>query len=290
MSLSGLVGAVLAAILASGLPMRLAGWLTPRAGTVEIAGLRYAEGARGLLDLTLPAAVTPATPLVVFFHGGGWAGGERGHYAFLARALAAEGVAVAVPDYRLWPAGRWPDFVRDGAQAVAWLRGDEGRQAGAPGGPVFVMGHSAGGFIAASLALDPRWLAEAGLPGGRGALAGGVLLAAPIAWQPTDEPVRSIFADAPGGRIQAVPDALALAGTPPLLLVHGTADTVVGTFHSERLAQAMGEAGASATLHLMPGAGHVAPVAALSVPARRWGFAEEDAWRAVLGFLRAAPP
>jgi acetyl esterase/lipase len=287
-SLSGLVGAVLAAILASGLPMRLAGWLTPRAGTVEIAGLRYAEGARGLLELTLPAEVTPRTPLVVFFHGGSWQTGARGHYAFLARALAAEGIAVAVPDYRLWPEGRWPDFLRDGAAAVAWLRSEAGRAAGAPAGPVSVMGHSAGGFIAAALALDPRWLEEAGLPGGRGTLAGGVLVSAPIAWQPTDEPIRSIFAGAPGGRIQALPDPAALAGAPPLLLIHGTADTVVGPFHSERLAEAVLAAGGTARLELLDGAGHIAPIVALSEPARRFGWATAQAWAAVLEFLRGA--
>jgi acetyl esterase/lipase len=285
-SLSGLLGAILGLLLASGLPMRLAGWMTPRAGTVELSGLRYAEGERALLDLTLPERVTEATPLAVFFFGGSWQYGDRGDYAFLARALAREGIAVAIPDYRLWPSGRWPDFLRDGAAALAWLRSDAGRAAGAPSGPLFVMGHSAGGFIAAALALDPRWLAEAGLPGGRGALSGGVLLSAPISWQPTDEPVRSIFADAPGGRIEAVPAPSALAGAPPLLLVHGTADTVVGPFHSERLAAALAEAGATATLRLEPGMGHAGPVTALAEPARHHFGTDPALWQAVLQALR----
>ncbi|WP_270936757.1 alpha/beta hydrolase, partial [Falsiroseomonas oryzae] len=252
---------------------------------VERRGLRYAPGARGLLDLTLPRDAGAGTPLLVFFHGGAWQVGSRGHYAFLARALAAEGIAVAVPDYRLWPDARWPDFLQDGAAALAWLRGS----GQAPGGPLFVMGHSAGGFIAASLALDPRWLAEAGLPGGRQALAGGVLVSAPIAWQPDDEPVRSIFARAPGGKIQAVPDAAALAGAPPLLLLHGTGDRVVGAFHAERLADALRANGRAARLHLLEGAGHIAPMVALSAPARRYGFAKPRAWQEVVGFLRAPP-
>lgn len=267
--------------------MRLAALATPRRGAEERRGLRYGAGARALLDLTLPRGCTDDTPLLVFFHGGGWQAGSRRDYAFLARAFAAEGVAVALPDYRLWPASRWPDFVQDGAAALAWLRAARD----VPRGPLFVMGHSAGGFIAASLALDPRWLAEAGLTGGRAALAGAVLVSAPIAWQPTDEPVRSIFAGAPGGRIQAVPDAAALPGTPPLLLLHGTADTVVGAFHSERLAQDVTEAGGTARLHLIEGAGHITPMVALAEPARRRGWVKGAAWEEVAGFLRggAAP-
>lgn len=277
----------LAALLTGSLPMRLAGWMTPRAGAREIAGLRYGPGPRGLLDLTLPARATPGAPLVVFVHGGSWQEGSRRDYAFLARALAAEGVAVAIPDYRLWPAGRWPDFLQDAAAAVAWLAGADGRAAGAPAGPLFVMGHSAGGFIAAALALDPRWLAEAGLPGGRARLAGAIPVSAPILWQPTDEPIRSIFAAAPGGRIQAVPEEAALAGAPPILLVHGAADTVVGAFHSERLAEALRRAGRPARLHLIEGAGHIAPIVALAQPALRWGRVDRAAWAAVTGFLRA---
>jgi acetyl esterase/lipase len=262
--------------------MQLAALATPRRGAEERRGLRYGPGARQLLDLTLPRGCTDDTPLLVFFHGGGWQSGSRRDYAFLARAFAAEGVAVALPDYRLWPAARWPDFVQDGAAALAWLRA----ASGVPRGRLFIMGHSAGGFIAAALALDPRWLNAAGLPDGRAALAGAVLVSAPIAWQPTDEPVRSIFAAAPGGRIEAVPDAASLAGAPPLLLLHGTADTVVGAFHSERLAEDVAAAGGTARLHLMDGAGHIAPMVALAEPARRHGWATGAAWDVVLEFLR----
>jgi acetyl esterase/lipase len=272
---------MLGRLLASGIPMRLAGWATPRAGA-EHRALRYGRDARHLLDLTLPRIVTPHTPLLAFFHGGSWQVGSRRDYAFLARAFAAEGIAVALPDYRLWPQGRWPDFLEDAAAALAWLK----RAPEAPHGPLFVMGHSAGGFIAAALLLDPRWLAAAGMPGGRAALAGGVLVSAPIAWQPTDEPVRSIFAQAPGGRIEAMPDPEALGATPPLLLLHGTADTIVGPFHSERLADAMRQAGRSAALHMLDGAGHVAPMLAFAEPARRFGWTDAAPWGATLGFLR----
>ena len=273
----------LPAVLAACSPTRIAGLLTPRGGTEAREGLRYGPMPRHLLDLTLPAEVTPATPLVVFAYGGSWRTGTRGEYAFLARVLAARGIAVAVPDYRLWPEGRWPDFIEDVALATTWLRGEAGRAAGAPAGPLFVMGHSAGGFIAAALTLDPRWLDAAGMP--RATLAGGVLLAAPIRWQPTDEPVRSIFANAPGGRIDAVPDAATLREAPPMLLLHGTADTVVGPFHSVELARALEAAGRPVRLRLYEGVGHIGVLSAMAAPVRALGLGQAGVLEEVVGFV-----
>jgi acetyl esterase/lipase len=261
-------------------PARIAGVLTPRGGSVMREGLAYGPLPRHRLDLVLPETVTDRTPLVVFFHGGGWTSGGRGDYAFLARTLAAAGIAVAVPDYRLFPEGRWPDFVEDGARAVAWLRAEM------PAQPLFVMGHSAGGFIAAALALDPRWLSAAG--SSRAALAGGVLLAAPIAWQPDEEPTISIFANAPGGRIAAVARAEDLAGAPPLLLLHGADDRVVGPFHSLDLARDLRAAGRPVTLQVYPGVEHVGVLSAMAAPVRALGLAKAPVFEAVVGFLQAS--
>lgn len=260
-------------------PARIAGALTPAGGSLLREGLAYGPLPRHRLDLTLPEQVTERTPLVVFFYGGGWTVGERADYAFLARTLAARGIAVAVPDYRLWPDSRWPDFVEDGARAVAWLRA----QPETPRGPLFVMGHSAGGFIAAALALDPRWLEAAG--SSREALAGAVLLAAPIAWQPDEEPTISIFAAAPGGRIAALPRPEDLAGAPPMLLLHGADDRVVGPFHSVNLAADLRAAGRPVTLRIYPGVEHIGVLSAMAAPVRALGLAKAPVFEEVLRFV-----
>jgi acetyl esterase/lipase len=239
--------------------------------------LAYGPLPRHRLDLVLPAQVTPATPLVVFFYGGGWKAGDRGDYAFVARALAARGVAVAVPDYRLWPAARWPDFVEDGARAVAWLRGRDDM----PRGPTFIMGHSAGGFIAAALTLDPHWLG----PAARAALAGGVLLAAPIASEPLEEPTISIFATAPGGRITAVARPADLADAPPMLLLHGTADIIVRPAHASELAAGLQAAGRPVRLCLYEGVGHTGVLAAIAAPVRALRLARAPVFDEVLSFV-----
>lgn len=275
-----------AALLGACQPAAIADALTPRAGTRLVPNLGYGPGARQRLDLTLPVAPRDTTPLLVFLYGGGWRSGERGSYGFVARVLAARGFAVAVPDYRLWPEGRWPGFVEDGAAAVAWIDGAEAAAAGVPrGGPVFVMGHSAGGFIAASLALDPRWLGAAR----RAALAGCITLAAPFDWMPRREPLASIFAAAPDGAIRAAPDDPALlAAAPPMLLLHGTADTVVGPFHSVELARALEAAGRPVRLRLYEGVGHIGVLSAMAAPVRALGIGPAGVLEKVVGFLSGA--
>jgi acetyl esterase/lipase len=291
-ALAGLAAPGLAALLAGCSPARIAGVLTSAHGVETREGLAYGAHPRRRLDLTLPAGAgtaTPAgagpgTPLVVFFHGGSWRSGSRADYPFLARVLAARGLAVAVPDYRLWPEARWPDFIEDGAAALAWLRGPEGRAAGAPAGPVFAMGHSAGGFIAAALALDPRWLAATDFPEGRGGLAGAILLAAPISWQPRRGALLEIFSTAPGGRIEAAPDRAALAGAPPMLILQGEADGVVWPFHATELAAALEAAGRPARLRLYDGVGHIGILSAMAAPVRALGLAGGDVLEEVVRF------
>ena len=150
------------------------------------------------------------------------------------------------------------------------------------------MGHSAGAYNAAALALDPRWLAAAGLPGGRDALAGLIALAGPFEWTPRDEPLATIFAAAPGGRLDAAPSDAALAGAPPALLLHGEDDTRVGPFHSTRLAERLRAAGGAPELRLYPGVGHVGIVAAFAAPLRALGLARAPVLEDVAGFVERA--
>lgn len=254
-----------------------------------MADLAYSALPRQRLDLYLPAAARDGRPppLVVFIHGGNWREGSRKAYPFVAQALISRGMAVAVPDYRLYPEARWPDFLRDNALALAWLRSDAGRAAGAPSaGACFVMGHSAGAYNAAALALDPRWLAETGLPGGRDALAGGIALAGPFDWTPQEERLAETFAPAPGGRLDAAPSDAALAGAPPMLLLHGADDGTVSPKHSVRLAERLRTADGSPELRLYPGVGHIGIVAAFAAPLRALGLERAPVLEDVTAFVR----
>lgn len=267
---------LLAPLLAACSPTGLATALTPRAGTTLCEGLAYGEGPRRRLDLYSPAGAPADAPLLVFFYGGAWQTGRREEYGFLGRTLAARGMRVAVPDYRVWPEARWPDFLQDAAAAVAWLRRE------VPARTV-LMGHSAGGFLAGALALDPRWLGAEG----RAALAGCITLAAPFEWTPEDQPLASIFAAAPGGAIRAAPEEAALATAPPMLLLHGEDDTTVRPEQSRRMAARLQATGARRVeTRFYPGVGHIGIMAGFAGAVRALGLAGAPVVADVGAFVR----
>jgi acetyl esterase/lipase len=118
-------------------------------------------GGKDRLDVYAPAGARGA-PVLVVFHGGGLREGDKAESAFVGERLAARGLVTVVPNYRLSPAVSHPEHVRDAAAAVAWVKRNIARHGGDPE-RVFVAGHSAGAYLAALLALDPRFLDEQGL-------------------------------------------------------------------------------------------------------------------------------
>lgn len=113
------------------------------------------------LDLygTEPGALRP---LVVFIHGGYWRALGREHSGFAAPALAAQGIACAVPDYRLAPAASITEIIADCRHAIAFLW-HNAEALGFDRNRMVVTGSSAGGHLAAAMA-QPGWQADHGLP------------------------------------------------------------------------------------------------------------------------------
>ncbi|MBI0534581.1 alpha/beta hydrolase [Roseomonas sp. KE2513] len=261
-------------------PIDIANRLTPASGILREAGLVYGPGERGRYDLYTPQGARPDAPLIVFFYGGGWRSGAREDYDFVARALASTGAVVAVPDYRLFPEVRWPSFVEDGAAAVRAIRASPGRDR-----PVVLAGHSAGAFNAMALAADPRWLGPA-----RDSLAGGIGLACPFDFGPADDP-SGIFAAAPNARARvAPPDEAALRGTPPLLLLHGLADTTVRPEQTSRFTALAQARGVTVEAHFYEGVSHIGIIAALAAPVRALGLEGAPVLSDIARWLRARFP
>src|SRR2546423_955355 len=99
-------------------PAALLNITVPHSGYRVIRDIGYGIGPRHHMDLYLPANAQGFAPVVVFFYGGAFRAGRKSEYRFVGEALASRGIIVAVPDYRIYPAARFPDFLNDGAAAL----------------------------------------------------------------------------------------------------------------------------------------------------------------------------
>jgi acetyl esterase/lipase len=123
-----------------------------------------ADAVRHRLDIYLPKGKKDF-PVVFFVHGGAWMHGDKNHlgiYAGVARCLTQHGIGMVSTNYRLSPAVKHPEHVRDVARAFAWTYRNIGKHGGRPD-ELFVGGHSAGGHLTALLATDETYLKEQGL-------------------------------------------------------------------------------------------------------------------------------
>lgn len=231
-----------------------------------VSGAAYGADNRQKLDVWAPRKRgREALPVVVFFYGGGWNSGARGDYGFAGSAFASQQFIAVVPDYRLVPQARFPSFVEDGALAVRWVRGNAARYGGDPD-RITLAGHSAGAYIGAMLALDPRYLKAAGVD--PKFVRAAALLSGPYDFHPfTDARSRDAFGQWQDAA-ETQPIRFARRGAPPLFLAHGSNDRVVFPRNSRRLAERLNSAGAPVTLRVYPGANHVDLAAALSGPFR----------------------
>lgn len=260
--------ASVAILLSACSPLRVLNALVPSDGYVAHADIAYGPEARQTLDVYAPAGGAGPVPVVIFFYGGSWKYGKRQQYVFAAEAITSRGYVAVVPDYRVYPDVTFPEFVEDGAGALRWVRDHIAEYGGDPH-RIYLMGHSAGAYIAALLALDSRYLAGEGLP--RETVRGLVGIAGPYAFNPLDHgSVRAIFAEHPEPRDMR-PIDFADGSAPPMLLIHGADDGTVYPANSRGLAQRIQSAGGEASYVEIPDTGHIAVVLALAKPFRRDG-------------------
>ena len=225
-------------------------------------GLAYGPDPRQRLDVYQPPAGVLKAPLVVFFYGGSWSAGARGDYRFVGEALASRGIVTVVADYRLSPAFRYPAFVQDSAGAVRWAF-DHAAEYGADESRIFVMGHSAGAYNAAMVALDSRWLAGEGLSPSR--LAGWIGLAGPYDFLPIGDPQTRVAFDWPNTSASSQPLAHASAASPPALLLAAATDSVVNPRRSTvAMADRLRASGVRVESALFDGVGHVTLLASMA--------------------------
>jgi acetyl esterase/lipase len=226
--------------------------------------LVYGPAPANTVDLYLPRHAD-RTPIVVFFFGGGWNSGDKSSYKFVGAALAAAGVIVVMPDYSLYPGAKFPRFMQDAAQAVAWTRA-HAREWGGDPQQLFLVGHSSGAYIAILLALDQEYLQQVG--GSSRWLRGVAGLAGPYDFLPFTESYLDDLFGPPANFPRSQPINFVRTQAPPLLLMHGLRDTRVSPNNTRSLTAALERIGAPVTTRYFPQADHADLVAAFS-PARK---------------------
>ena len=244
-------------------PLSLVNGIVTDDGYVRAEGLVYGPGPRQRLDVYRPENTKGPSPVIVFFYGGSWKGGDRASYRFIGEAFTRRGFTVVIPDYRVYPEVMFPKFVEDGAAAVRWTRENIAEFGGDPD-RIFLAGHSAGAHTAALLAVDRRYLRNAGVPDG--AICGVAGVAGPYSFDPTTfDSVKVIFAGVADSDTTRPVKQITTAA-PPFLLFHGDDDTTVYPKNSRDFAAEMQAKGRPVDLVSIPGIGHYRILLAMAGP------------------------
>lgn len=231
------------------------GLLAAAAFAAEWKDVEFAKpaGVSLTLDAWTPDDAGRPVPAVILVHGGGWEAGDKRTYIKPWFATLSDArIAWFTINYRLAPQWKHPAAVEDIEAAVRWVQANA-KQFGVDPKRIALMGESAGGHLAALVALRgkvkvralvsfygvhdfPLWVQQ------RGELPRNIGLYLPASDNAT--------------LTEASPATYVKRTQPAMLLVHGTADKGVPWKQSERLCEASRAAGAKCELMLIEGAPH----------------------------------
>ena len=212
------------------------------------------------LDVYTPTGPGP-WDVVVFFHGGRWSYGRKDNYRFVGSALSRAGYLTIIPNYRKYPQVRFPDFVGDGAKALAWVHDHASSMGGRPG-RLHLAGHSSGAHIGALLTADKTYLSSEG-KSARDVITSFAGLAGPYDFTPRASDLVDIFGP-PEAFSQMRVTTFIDGSEPPMLLLYGAADETVAPFNHERLANRIRMKGGKVEVVVYPDLGHIEIVGSLS--------------------------
>lgn len=213
------------------------------------------------LDLYLPHGPARSDrPAVVFIHGGGFTGGDKAEYrsASVSADLARAGYVVVSCNYVLGPKtkeGVWPQNIADCREAVRWVRG-HAKELGVNPDRIAVAGGSAGGYLALMVGLSED---KTG-PGGDPKATVSAKVAAVIDLYGVVNFSKHGKGDVPGAsaaeQAAYLPENQCDRADPPVLILHGTADTTVDIRQSMDMAAALAKAKVAHELIVVEGAPH----------------------------------
>ena len=171
-----------------------------------------------------------------------------------------------IPDYRVYPAVRYPAFLQDSALAVRWAR-DHAAEYGGDPSKLFLMGHSAGAYNAVMLGVDRRWLGAVDMDPRRD-VRGVIGLAGPYDFLPLHSDELKIIFGPPEARPDTQPINHVDGQAPPMLLMTDLGDKVVDPGNTQRMADRIRDRGGRVETATFPGLSHALVLGAVAAPLR----------------------
>lgn len=199
-------------------------------------------------------------PGVLFIHGGGFTGGDKAEYrsASVSADLARAGYVVVSCNYVLGPKtkeGVWPRNIADCRDAVRWVR-SHAKALGVNPDKIAIAGGSAGGYLALMVGLSDD---KTG-PGGDPQAAVSAKVSAVVDFYGVVNFSKHGKGDVPGAaaaqQAAYLPENQCDPKDPPVLILHGTADTTVDIQQSKDIAAALAKAKVDHELIIVAGAPH----------------------------------
>jgi len=247
----------------------------PPEGVFFERDIAYREGhPRWVLNMIVPEKTSSRPrPAVVLVHGGGWSSGDQYKFTKMGFMLAEEGYVVMLPTYRLIKDAAFPACIEDFKNSARWLRANAEKY-NIDTGKIGAYGNSAGGTIALTAAItngneefegdgshqdqssDVQAVVGSGTVGDM--LHASHSKAAQSAYLNLAKGTNRSMSDSKAEKAMkaASPCSYISRDVPPLLLVHGTADTIVIINSTDEFVEEMEKVGADITYLRYEGAGH----------------------------------
>lgn len=202
---------------------------------------RHARNRDLKLHILRPSGFAGPRPAILFFFGGGWRNGDVAAFSRQARAFAAQGYVAILANYRVQCRDRTSPLasVEDAQAAYAWRRGDGVARYGVDPTRIVLSGASSGGHLALMAAIKAQERPAALLLFNP---AVDLVNPAPIYLKPMAQGIS--------------PSVLPIEGLPPMLILHGKADSVVPYASVETYCGKLNKAGRTCRLVGYVGAEH----------------------------------
>lgn len=255
-------------------PVNVLNALIPRDGYTMHQAMAYGTLTRQTLDVYVPnGQADKPLPVVLFFYGGGWDSGRKEDYLFAAEAFTSKGYLTVIPDYRIFPEVKFPEFMQDAVSACKWVKTNIACFGGDTDA-IFIVGHSAGAHIGMMLNLNVQYLALEQLKPND--FRGFIGLAGPYDFLPLQsDRLKDIFGPE-DLRWQSQPINFVTGKNQPTLLLVGLHDETVWPRNSHNLAKAIREKNGPVKVIDYPRYHHVDMIAKIAKPFRKFNTLLDD--------------